>query len=331
VFRRCRFPSCRRGRPAIASGLAFVVLVVASAGCEQARRVPRVEPTLHAWPRPYRGLPGLELHVFDTGTFSMPRGFLAQGGSWFERRDVPVPAYVIRHPDGGWIVFDTGFSKLVNEDPNRYIGFLASIVGGFAMGEGQDLPSQMRESGIEPADVTHVVLSHLHFDHAGSIEGFPDAEIVVSADERRQARSAGTDFSLFNAADTDDVSRWHEITFDPMQPYATFTSHVDLLGDGSLILLPTPGHSHGSIALLVMLEDGPVLLAADAAPVEESWRYAAMPLWAANRDLWWDSIWRIKRFLQLVPESLLLGGHDARGMGIANRPAIVPHLFSRAQ
>lgn len=296
-------------------------------GCERARRVPRVEPVLHAWERPYRGLPGLELHVFETGRLSLPRGFLFQGGSWFERSDLPVPAYVIRHPDGRLIVFDTGFSAAVNADPNTYLGFFPSIVGGFSMADGQDLPSQMRGSGIDPSAVSHVVLSHLHFDHAGTVEGFPGAAVLLSSQEHANAERRSRDTSLFNRADFDGVSDWANISFDNNRPYATFSSHLDVLGDGSLVAVPLPGHTAGSIGLLVRLVDGPVLLAGDAAPLEESWRYAAMPFWAEDRDLWWDTIWRVKRFLQLVPEAELLGGHDQRAVAFGERHTIVPHIF----
>jgi glyoxylase-like metal-dependent hydrolase (beta-lactamase superfamily II) len=197
-------------------GFLFVlVLGLASLqGCERTRTVPRVEPTLYAWPRPYNGVPGLEIHVFNTGSMSLPRGFLFQGGSWFERMELPVPTFVIRHPDGRTVVYDTGFSEAINRNPNEYIGFFASVVGRFAMADGQALSAQMREAGIDPADVTHVVLSHLHFDHAGGMEDFPAAEVVVSYAEHSRARHASGAFSFFNPADFDSVTRWREIEFD---------------------------------------------------------------------------------------------------------------------
>ena len=307
--------------------LPLVVVVLALAGCERARRVPRIEPVLQEWPRPYSGVPGLEIHVFNTGSLSLPRGFLFQGGSWFERMDLPVPTFVIRHPDGRAVVFDTGFSEEINRDPNRYIGFFASIVGRFAMAEGQGLAAQMRRAGIDPASVTHVVVSHLHFDHAGAIEGFPTAEVVLSYSEHSRARQASGAFSFFNPDDFDSVTRWREIDFDGAPPYATFAAHVDLLGDDSIHLVPLPGHTLGSVGVIVRLPEAPVLLAGDAAPVEESWRYAALPFTAEDEDLWWETIWRIKKFLQLVPGALVLGGHDERAIALEGRKALVSHPY----
>jgi glyoxylase-like metal-dependent hydrolase (beta-lactamase superfamily II) len=303
------------------------VALFALPGCERARRVPRIEPDLRGWERPYRGIPGLEIHVFDTGALSLPRGFLFQGGSWLERAELPTPAYVIRSPGGNAVVFDPGFSERINRDPNRYIGFFASVVGRFAMAEEQALAAQMRRAGIEPASVSHIVVSHLHFDHAGGIEDFPNAELVVSYAERSRARHADGGFSFFNASDFDSVTRWREIEFDASQPYATFAGHVDLLGDDSIHLVPLPGHTLGSLGVIVRLQDAPILLAGDAAPVEESWRFAAMPFHAEDRDLWWETIWRIKKFQQLVPGSIVLGGHDTRGLAIEDRRTVVSHPY----
>jgi glyoxylase-like metal-dependent hydrolase (beta-lactamase superfamily II) len=185
----------------------------------------------------------------------------------------------------------------------------------------------MRKAGIDPTSVSHVVASHLHFDHAGGVEEFPNAELVVSYTERLRARHAEGTFSFFNPTDYDDVGRWREIDFEAAPAYATFASHLDLLGDDSVHLIPLPGHTLGSIGMIVRLQDGPVLLAGDAAPVEESWRFAAMPFTAEDEDRWWETIWRIKRFVQLVPDALLLGGHDSRSSRVEGRQTVIYHPF----
>jgi len=205
-----------------------------------------------------------------------------------------------------------------------------TLVGSFAMGRGQDLPAQMEAAGIDPAAVSHVVLSHLHFDHAGSVESFPGAEVVVSRIERAAAREAGGPLSPFRSTDFDGISRWRTLEFDPGAPYATFASHVDLLGDGSVIVVPLPGHTDGSVGVIARLEGGPVLLPGDAAAVAESWRYAALPSVAADKDQWWDSIWRVKKFLQLVPEAVVAGGHEVQRERMEGRADIVVHRYDPA-
>ncbi len=294
-------------------------------GCERARRVPRIDAELVGWPRPYQGVAGLELHVFSTGSMSLPRGLLFYGGSWIERETIDVPAYVLRHPSGRLVVFDSGYAGAVRDDPNEYLGFFVSLVGSFAMGRDRELPEQMEAAGMDPAAVTHVVLSHLHFDHAGSVERFPGAEVVVSRHERAAALAASGPLSPFRPTDFDDVARWHPLELEREAPYATFADHVDLLGDGSLEIVPLPGHTLGSIGMIARLLDGPVLFAGDAAAVEESWRFAAFPARSEDRDAWWDSIWRIKKFLQLIPDAVVAGGHDLQIDRVKGRSTIVVH------
>ena len=306
----------------------MVLIAALTGGCENARRVPRIDAELVGWPRPYVGSRGLELHVFSTGSLSLPRGLLFHGGSWIESQTIDVPAYVLKYPDGSAVVFDAGYSSAVRDDPNEYLGFFVTLIGSFAMGRGQDLPAQMEAAGIDPAAVTQVVLSHLHFDHAGSAERFPQAEVVVSRDERATVLQSPGLFAPIRLEDVDAITSWRTLEFDPGAPYATFASHVDLLGDSSLVVVPLPGHTTGSIGLIARLEGGPVLFTGDAASIAESWRYAALPAEAADEDAWWDSIWRIKRFLQLVPEAIVAGGHEAQQERMAGRSAIVVHRYA---
>lgn len=305
--------------------VALALCCVVAGGCERARRVPRIDADLAGWPRPYSGIAGLELHIFSTGTMSLPRGLLFYGGSWIESQTIQVPAYVLRHPSGRSVVFDTGYGALVRENPNAYLGFFVTLIGSFAMRKDQALPEQMMAAGIDPDSVSHVVLSHLHFDHAGSIERFSGAEVVVASAERSAAANGTGIFSPFRATDFDDVTRWRAVEFGDETPYATFASHVDLLGDGSLEIVPLPGHTLGSIGMIARLGDGPVLFVGDAAAVEESWRYAAFPARSEDKDAWWETIWRIKKFLQLVPDAVVAGGHDFQSGRVEGRPTIVVH------
>ena len=73
-----------------------------------------------------------------------------------------------------------------------------------------------------------------------------------------------------------------------------------------------------------------MLFTGDAAAVAESWRYAGVPARSDDKDAWWDSIWRIKKFLQLVPEAVVAGGHDAQRERMEGRSTIVVHASSPA-
>jgi len=268
---------------------------------------------------------GMRLHVFDTGSIDAPEGLLFRGGNWLEPRSLPVLAFVVEHPDAGLVVFDTGFSQAIADDAQGFLGSFMSRVVKPVLAEGGTLGQQMAASGLESKEVSHVVLSHMHFDHTGALEEFSGAVVVIASSERNDAEAEHWPLDGFIESDWDEVSRWAEIDYAAEAPYATFIAHHDLLGDGSLVLIDLRGHTAGSQGMIVMLPAGPVLITGDAAWTEESWRYAARPMMAHDMDLWWEQIWRVKKFVQLVPATLVMPGHDRRRLEDITREDVVLH------
>jgi len=297
-------------------------------GCDEAYRIPRIEPVLHAWPDPYRGVDGLRVHVFDTGTMSIPAALVHRGGNPFEPHELDVAAFVVEHPVAGLIVFDTGFGVRVRTDPEAYLGVVLNALAGFEMGEGQELAAQMRDAGLDPASVEYVVLSHLHFDHSGSVEAFGGATTVVAHAERDAARASSGLLDFYFTEDVDEVGEWLEVDYDGGEPLATFTAHHDLLGDGSVVLVDLAGHTAGSQGMLLSTSAGPVLLAGGVAAIEENWRYASRPALAHDPKLWWEQVWRIKKLVQLVPDAIVLPGHDIEAIERIDSDVIDVHAWT---
>ncbi len=267
----------------------------------------------------------MRLHVFDTGTMDVPEALLFRGGNWLERRSLHALAFVVEHPRAGLVVFDTGFSQAIADDPEGYLGGFMARLAQIDPAEAGTLDHQMAAAGLEPGKVGHVVLSHMHFDHTGAIEEFGAATVVVAAAERAQAEAEHRPLDYFIETDWDNVKNWVEIDYFDKAPYATFIAHHDLLGDGSIVLVDVRGHTAGSQAMVVMLAGGPVLLTGDAAWTEESWRHAARPLMATDLKLWWEQIWRLKKFVQLVPAVHVIAGHDLGRLADGSRDDIELH------
>ncbi|MFQ5477137.1 MAG: N-acyl homoserine lactonase family protein [Candidatus Binatia bacterium] len=301
------------------------LLVLAAGGCENYRKVPRIEARLYGWDEPFSGLEGIKLHVFTTGKIVSTEGAVF-GGELTQRMELPVSSFVVEHPRAGLIVFDTGFNPAVRLASRDYLGWLLDTVGCCSLEEGQELVSQMSAVGLDPAAVSYVVLSHLHFDHSGAVESFPAATVVVSRNERRAAAAAKGLRDWFFEGDYDEVGDWLEIDYDRSELWGTFAGHHDLLGDGSVVLVDLRGHSAGSQGMVLRGAGDTILLTGDAAYVEQSWRYAAEPLIAWNMDLWWEQVWRIKKFAQLLPGLLVIPGHDQRGLEETGRPGVLRHV-----
>jgi N-acyl homoserine lactone hydrolase len=190
----------------------------------------------------------IELFAFDSGTLGID-GFV-----------VPIPFFLIRHPDGNVIV-DGGNPLAVARDPHAHWGALADQFE-VEMNEDQHCAAQLDRLGVGPESLRHIVQTHLHIDHTGALGHFPDAEVVVHERELESARAAESPAWGYVRADYDRPElRWKPIDGD-----------LDLHGDGVIRLLETPGHSAGHMSVLVYLpQSGPVLLTADASDSRRQW------------------------------------------------------------
>ncbi len=257
-----------------------------------------------AWP----AVQGLRLHVFNTGTNRVSSLLVGSPAPWR-----PVPAFVIEHPGKGLVVFDCGLGPEIAREGGAALHPVTRLLFETDSPPGSDLPSQMRESSMLPADVSTVILSHLHFDHVGGADAFRRATFVVGLGEREAGTSRMNGFEPRHTSWIDDGA-WRDIDFSRAAPYATFDHGVDLFGDGSITLIAGGGHTQGGLAALVNLPGGPVLLAGDLV-VHFDWlesndvqRIVGSPERAA------DVRNRVRRLAALAPTLVIIPGHDLAGL-----------------
>lgn len=179
--------------------------------------------------------------------------WLATSRQWTGPR--PINVYVIEHREG-LVLFDTGQDRASVTDPDYFPGGLNGVVynrlARFEIGPDQTLTGQLAAIGHRPSDVRAAVLSHLHQDHIGGLPELPGAEVVVSDSEWRSMRRplAATRGYLRDHIELPGL-RWRRVTPEPIAGLGPFGTGHDLFGDGSLVLLPTPGHTPGSLSMLV--------------------------------------------------------------------------------
>lgn len=283
-----------------------LAILVACAGCEKERRIPYIPAELPGWERPYRGVKNLRLDALELGTLEVP-GALCGMESLTERKKLPLFASVISHPREGLLIFDPGpgpayYRKRKAEGEQR--GVLA-----FSPATDLDLVSQLRKAKLDPHRLKLVVVSSLHFYRAGAAVGLPGVTLVTTVEERGAARR-GSLLGFYRPEELDGVENWRLLRMGAEGRFATFASHVDLFGDGSVIVVPAPGYSAGGIALVVRLASRPLLLLGDFAWSEKNLRYARIPPMSADPDRWWETAWRIKRLADLAPELAVIPGTD---------------------
>ena len=170
---------------------------------------------------------------------------------------LPINVYVIEHREGV-VLFDTGQDRASVTEPGYFPAGLAGLVhkrvAGFEIGHDETIVARLATLGHGPGDVHTAVLSHLHEDHIGGLAALGGSEILVSRREWRTLSRPAPELRgvLRRHIDLPGL-RWRHIDYEPTDDaaLAPFTASHDVFGDGSLVLLPTPGHTPGSMSMLV--------------------------------------------------------------------------------
>lgn len=234
--------------------------------------------------------------------------------SWIE---LPINVFVIKHRDG-LVLFDTGLDPAIVSDPN----YVDSAIGRFFMrrvfrltiGPDDTVAKNLDRLNLRAEDVNTVVVSHLHFDHIGGIADVPQAELLVSRDEWQQLSEPHPDRDYFFR---DHIqlpgANWQPIDFtateDPL--LAPFGGCYDVMGDGTLMLLPTPGHTVGSLSMLVRSDDcPPLLLIGDLSYAVELLMRDQLPGIYADKSELLASFAKVRDLKAQLPDLVILGSHD---------------------
>lgn len=175
---------------------------------------------------------------------------------WIENAsldDSTVSALVIRHPEGD-VMVDAGNSTHFDEETE---GFPATTRLWLRLVPGQLVPTQpigeaLRRIGVDPTGLRWVIPTHVHVDHVGGLVDLPDAPVLMAQEDIDLAAELADAWSLHvipaHARALRD--RAQPIPFEG-EPYEIFRTSHDLFGDGSVVVVPMPGHTPGSVGVFV--------------------------------------------------------------------------------
>ena len=193
----------------------------------------------------------LNLYAMTCGHVIGDHGRLMEGGEG--RIRLPVPAYLIEHPKGA-ALFDSGMHPDCQSDPAARVGARIGELFDFDYRPGEEVSARLMAMGRDPTRVDILINSHFHFDHVGGNALIPNATMLV----QRREWGAGMD---------PDIAAPHGYDrrdFDLGHKRLLIDGEHDVFGDGSVICLPTYGHTPGHQSLRVRLDGGEVVLAADS-------------------------------------------------------------------
>jgi N-acyl homoserine lactone hydrolase len=189
------------------------------------------------------------IYVFDDGTLSGldPKQFFGFERSELKAVDFTAQSYLVVHPKGT-LMWDAGVipdSAFKGNEPAKE---------GISTATKPLLP-QLAVAGYKPSDVTYFAMSHYHSDHTANANAFAGATWIVQKAER-DAMFAATPAAIMAPA-----------TFSALKDATTKVldnEDFDVFGDGSVVVMSTPGHTPGHQVLFVKTaKAGPIVLAGD--------------------------------------------------------------------
>ena len=196
------------------------------------------------------------------------------GGRLFDGKSDGVFGHIVCHcllieSEAGLILVDTGFGMRDVDHPSRRLSPFFITFNNIQFRAEETAVAQLRKLGFDPADVRHIILTHLDFDHAGGIEDFPNARVHVTArekevaDSRRGGAFVGT--RRYRPQQWDAVNDWRLYPFGGGERWFGFDAVRDLDGlPPEILLVPLAGHTWGHAGVAIDTPNGWLLHAGDA-------------------------------------------------------------------
>ena len=234
--------------------------------------------------------PDMSLTRLDCGTPAAPTAVNQRFSDTYSLGDLKVvftfSCYVIKHGDD-YLLWDTGHAMTA---PN--VAPKVSIV------------DQLAKLNLKPEQIKYVGISHYHGDHTGQVASFPKSTLLIGKG----------DWDVLSAAKPPEGL--------PVAPFASWikgeskveplANDKDVFGDGSVIMLNTPGHTPGHHSLLVKLPTmGAVFISGDLMHFRENYDTNGVPWFNFDRAQTLASLDRAKKIVAAAKATVIIQ-HDAR-------------------
>ena len=200
-----------------------------------------------------------------------------------------------------WLLWDTGVPESALNDPNGWSTLPKLIVYHLD----KTLTAQLATIGLKTTDITYVALSHTHGDHIGNVQLFPDSTILMQRAEYEWISSPD--------GPNDNVNQLKALArklLGTPKHLELLDGDTDVFGDGSVILVSTPGHTPGSQSLLVHLKNsGFIILSGDVVHLEENFEKDTVPSLNTDKAASIASMDRIRQIMKTYKAKLFIN-HD---------------------
>jgi glyoxylase-like metal-dependent hydrolase (beta-lactamase superfamily II) len=234
--------------------------------------------------------PDMSLTRLDCGTPQAPTVVNQRFSDTYSMGDLKVQlvysCYLVKH-GADYLLWDTGHGLTTPKVAPK-----VSIV------------DQLAQLRLKPEQINYVGISHYHGDHIGQVGSFAKSTLLIGKGDWDVLTSPKPPES----ANPANFAAW--ITGGAkVEPVA---SDKDVFGDGSVIMLYTPGHTPGHHSLLVKLPQmGAVLITGDLAHFRENYDTNGVPTFNTDRAQTVASLDRFKKIASGTHATVIIQ-HDAR-------------------
>ena len=269
----------------------------------------------------------MKIHAIQTGHVKIkqaqvsrrPGGMMSVlfGSDWSDW--LPIYAWAVEHPEGILLV-DTGETARTMDS-----GYFTPWHPYYKMAvkmrvrPEDEIGPQLRRLGFSPSDVSTVVLTHLHTDHAGGISHFPHAEFLVSAEQLGEASGLSGKMKGYLP------QHWPE-WFRPTAvslvdgPFGPFERSRRL--SENIIIVPTPGHTPGHLSVIVRDGEISYFLAGDVSYTQGHLIERSPDGVGPDPGTSIDTIDRVLEYAESQP-TVYLPSHDPESAGRLERREIL--------
>jgi N-acyl homoserine lactone hydrolase len=192
--------------------------------------------------------PGPTVKAVINGELHSKAVFAYRGGSLGDARLFNMGAVLVEHPQGR-VLIDAGLGA----DARTHLQSMPWLMRQLSQFDNRaGTADQLRAAGIDPASLTGVIITHAHWDHVSGLADMPGVPVLVPEAELDFINGGHPMASLARQIGTKDYRAY---AFDS-GPYLGFEASRDIFGDGSVVIVPAPGHTPGSVFVFVTEASG---------------------------------------------------------------------------
>lgn len=188
----------------------------------------------------------MSISALPTGTYDTPAALAFRGGSFSDARHFASTAILIRHPKGNLLI-DVGFGRNIDEQLKLIPFYQRSTHKKLV-----PVADQLSAASMRTLDIAAIVPTHAHWDHISGIDDIRDVPVMVTAAGKRWIESRAEGTSVINSF---SGVNYKQYDFEGA-PYLGFPTSHDVWGDGSVVIVPAPGHTPDSVVVFVNLPSG---------------------------------------------------------------------------